>query len=107
MPSDLFYHSTDKKGNKIYRSYELEKFWQLGFSSVGFLTLDSAKYCAKYLQKFNSSEGKPPPFTLQSRKPPIGIGAINDNMIKTDKVYANGKYTKLPRAYLNHIKRQI
>lgn len=104
-PDDMYYFGKDNKGNAIYRSEELEKLWQKGYSSIGELTKDSAKYCAKYLQKLNDlPEGRPKPFTLMSRKPAIGTEAINESMLRTDRVYANGKYTRVPRAYLEYVK---
>lgn len=105
LPSDTSFFGYDKKHNKIFRSATIEKLWDKGFSSVGDVTFDSALYCAKYLQKLVKVDDKPKPFTLMSRKPAIGVISINSNNLLTDKIYANGKYIKLPRSYLNFIEK--
>lgn len=106
-PPDLMFFKIDKSGEPIFRSSIIEKLWKNGFSSIGELTKDSAKYCAKYLQKLNVIDNKPMPFTLMSKKPAIGVNSINSNMINTDKVYANGKYIKLPRSYLRFLEKSF
>lgn len=52
FPDDAVFFQKD--GNVIlYRSKLLESVWKKGFSSVGEVTLETAKYCAKYLNKLN------------------------------------------------------
>lgn len=88
----------DKRGNPIYISATLSKLWKNGFHSIGALTYDSAKYCAKYMQKFNFKDGKKA-FTLQSRKPAIGYNYAmehSDSISKTGKVYIDGKEYNAP-----------
>lgn len=98
---DLFFHSIDKKGIKIYRSPTLEKLWTKGFSSVGDLSFDSALYCAKYMQKsLDKDDNRVKPFTIMSLKPGIGANAINAKMLLTDKIYFNGKHIPIPRYFL-------
>lgn len=88
----------DKRGNPIYTSAKLSKLWKNGFHSIGALTYDTAKYCAKYMQKFNLKDGKKA-FTLQSRKPAIGYNYAmehSDSISKTGKVYIDGKEYNAP-----------
>lgn len=85
----------------LYRSAFLESVWTLGFSSVGQVTLYSAKYCAKYLQKFKKVPAYlTQPFITMSNRPGIGFYAINSNSLVTDKIYRDGHYVKIPRYYL-------
>lgn len=88
----------DKRGNPIYVSPVLSSLWKFGFHSIGALTYDSAKYCAKYMQKFNVKDGKKA-FTLQSRKPAIGYNYAmehSESISKTGKVYIDGKEYNAP-----------
>lgn len=65
------------------------------------MSYDSARYCAKYLQKLNELDNLEPPFTLMSRKPGLGDPFGENVDLKTDKVYIpGGFYKKLPRYYL-------
>ena len=96
---DLEYFKNDG-GVKLYRSKTLEKLWPLGFSSVGDVTLNSAKYCAKYLQKRDKNGLQP--FITMSLKPGIGAKYFEShyNLLNSDKLYFNGGYVKLPRYFL-------
>lgn len=96
--ADRQFLKRDKRGNPIYVSATLSKLWKNGFHSIGALTYDSAKYCAKYMQKFNFEDGKKA-FTLQSRKPAIGYNYAmehSDSISKTGKVYIDGKEYNAP-----------
>lgn len=100
-PSDLVYLKTTAKGEVIYRSSWLEKLWTFGFSSVGEVTVDSSKYCAKYLQKLNSYPSwVQKPFITMSNRPGIGYNAFNPSCLSSDRIYHNGKGIKVPRYYL-------
>ncbi|QXP45033.1 replication initiator protein [Microvirus mar8] len=104
QPEDLFFWQKDKKGNCLYRSPKLEKLWSKGFSSVGDVTLDSAKYCAKYLQKFNDiPENLAKPFVQMSNRPGIGFQAISPSSLTGDRIYNRGKSIKVPRYYLKKL----
>lgn len=105
-PSDLVPFFRDKKGNQIYLSDFVSSVWSKGFITVGSLSLESAKYCAKYLQKMqkNYTFFKVKPFVLMSLKPGIGLKAFQlkeDIFLKSDKIYFNGKSCKIPRYFLN------
>lgn len=104
---DKYFFFVDKKGQKQFRSPMLEKLWNKGFSTVGEMSFESAKYCAKYLQKIPPSYfDKLKPFLLMSRRPGIGAGALKDSWLITDKVFVNGKYIKVPRFFLSMFERQ-
>lgn len=45
------YYWRNSKGNKLYRSEELEKLWKLGNSEIGEVTFESAAYVARYCVK--------------------------------------------------------
>lgn len=92
------YLRRDKRGNTIYTSSVLSSLWKFGFHSVGDLSFSSAKYCAKYMQKFNFANGKKS-FTLQSRKPAIGYEFAVKNvesLCRSGKVYIDGKEYNMP-----------
>lgn len=93
----------------LFRSRTLESVWTYGFSSFGQLTFDSAKYCAKYMQKMNDfPQGCEKPFTLMSNKPGIAFDYVNQNedFLIDDKIYNNSHYIKTPRYFLKVLERQ-
>ncbi len=95
---DRYFLKYDKRGNPIYCSDTLSKLWKLGFHAIGDISFDSAKYCAKYMQKFNFVDGKKA-FTLQSRKPAIGYNYAVQNvesLCRSGKVYIDGKEYAMP-----------
>lgn len=102
-PNDLIYLQ-GKGENVIYTSKLLEQIWNKGFISVGDLSLKSAKYCAKYMQKaiFKNDNKRVKPFVTMSLKPGIGAKWFENNFksLDTDKIYIDGNYHKLPRYYL-------
>lgn len=101
-PDDLFYLGKDKKGIVLYRSATVEKCWKKGFSSVAIeMTPEVLKYVAKYMQK--RPEGRDPPFVQMSNRPGIGYNGIDDRLVKSDKLYLNGRFIKLPRYYLKKL----
>lgn len=107
-PPDMYPFQRDKKRIMMYRSPMLEKIWKAGFSSVLEVTLQSAKYCAKYMQKFNflvEERKLEPPFTLMSNRPGIGYNAISAECLTADRIYNNGKSIKVPRYYLKVLER--
>lgn len=104
QPLDLF---ALKCRDNLYRSPTVEKLWKCGYSSVGAVNLDTALYCAKYLNKVNPPpRGQNKPFTLMSLKPGIGFGVIDPKTILCDRIYHNGKGVKLPRYYLKVLERE-
>ena len=99
-PQDLKFFCKDNKGSRLYRSKVLEECWTKGFSSVGELTFDSAKYCAIYMQK-KPKDGRLKPFLAMSRRPGLAHDALNKDWLLTDKVYCNGKYITIPRYFID------
>lgn len=100
---DMFFWCKSKRGGDLFRSPLLERCWSYGYSYVGELSLSTAKYCAKYLQKyafekFPELKNRVPPFTFMSTHP--GIGGSYEPCLSTDKLYKGGKWVKTPRYYL-------
>lgn len=105
-PDDLFFWQKDGK-DILYRSPQLEKLWKFGFSSVGDVTINSARYCAKYMQKLQKiPDGLVKPFTGMSLKPGIGYNAISAECLTGDRIYHSGKSVKVPRYYLKVLERE-
>lgn len=110
FPSDAVLFDTR---DKLYRSKLLECCWTKGFSSVGKVSFDSALYCAKYMNKFQFIEAKCwkrdipviPPFVQMSNRPGIGFNSVYRCDLKSDRIYRNGKSTKIPRYYLKVMER--
>lgn len=82
-PSDLVYHS-QRKGNIVYRSAQIEKLWKYGFSTVQPCGIGVSRYCARYVTKKFVNDSKSfepcqdsfyPEFILQSVRHG-GMGAL-------------------------------
>lgn len=105
-PHDLEILSTKAK---LYCSKFVESVWhggedispyKQGFVSVGVDVNEvTAKYCAKYLAKFNKvKDGCIKPFTLMSRKPGIAFASVTSELL--DKgLFVDGKRHVLPRYF--------
>lgn len=105
-PSDLFFWQKEQNGAALYRSPELEKLWTYGFSSVGDVSVDSAKYCAKYMQKLQKlPDGLVKPFVGMSNRMGIGYDSIDPASLTADRIYHAGKSVKVPRYYLKVLER--
>lgn len=106
-PTDIEYYKTDKSGCDLFKSVEVSNIWQRGFITVGKVTLQSAKYCSKYMQKLNTLRaGCIPPYTVMSNRPGIGYWKINCADLADDKLYRDGKSIHLPRYYLKVLERE-
>ncbi len=104
---DLEFFKRDGKGSMLFRSFALEKLWPYGFSTVGEVNFESAKYCSKYMQKltrFSSFELKP--YTFMSLKPSIGINYVSDDDLKRGYCYLFGKKVFLPRSFYKSFERK-
>lgn len=106
---DMYYWSKSKSGQDLYRSPLLESCWKNGYSYIGQLDIRTAKYCAKYLQKFAIThilelQSRVSPFTFMSTHP--GIGGSFEKCLSTDKLYKAGKWVKTPRYYLKQAESQ-
>lgn len=94
-----------KGTSRYYKSHFLETVWSHGFVNVTEVTLDSAKYVAKYLQKMLSfKDGRQPPFTTQSTHPGIGFNAIDARDLVDDCIIVKGRRIPLPRYFLKQLK---
>lgn len=100
FPRDCVYFFS-RNGHAVYKSDFVAKIWKRGYISVEDVTLDSAKYCAKYLQKLSKlPSGLNPPFTLMSNRPGIGFDEHDFSYLETDKLYIRGRYISTPRYLL-------
>lgn len=103
FPTDCYFWQRDGSVD-LFRSPFLEKIWTKGFSSVGKVTLQTARYCAKYMQKWQFDNllksDLTPPFVQMSNRPGIGYGAISADCLVDDRIYHNGSFVKVPRYYL-------
>lgn len=100
FPSDCVYFFS-RNGHSVYKSDKVFKIWKHGYISVEEVSIDSAKYCAKYLQKLQKlPPGVNPPFTLMSNRPGIGFDEHDFSYLETDKLYHHGKYISTPRYLL-------
>lgn len=117
-----------QRGNRIYRSATLEKFWPYGNSEIGAVTFKSAGYVARYILKKQNGTfaeraysivdaetgeivGKRlPPYTQMSLKP--GIGKSWYDKHKTDlfphdyAVLPDGRQTEVPAYYRELLARE-
>lgn len=108
QPKDMWFWCVDNKKTKLFRSSTIEKLWSFGFSSVGDLNIDSAKYCAKYMQKaLLDNDERERSFVGMSTRPGIAYSCINAKMLETGKIYYNGKYIKLPRYFLKVLEKYV
>lgn len=104
QPDDLVFHFR-KKGINYYKSAFVANVWQNGFIVVSPCTEKAIKYSAKYLTKLDIRFHEVPPFTLMSRRPGIGAGAITDSMAVTGLVYRNDKSFQIPKFYLDKLEK--
>lgn len=102
-----------RDGIRLYRSPEIESCWTAGFSTVGYVTFESAAYCARYcLKKLTGKRASEygdlkPEFNLMSRRPGIGsawFGKYHDECYFLDgrtMCRNHGVNFRLPRYYDN------
>lgn len=108
-----------KRGNVLYQSETLNKLWGHGFASIGAVTYQSAKYCARYvMKKITGDRAKDhykrvdtetgeiykidPEYQKMSLRPAIGRGffeAYNEDIYPDDFVVIDGKKVRSPRYY--------
>lgn len=100
-----------RNGINLYRSAELEKLWEYGFSTVGDVTFESAAYVARYLLKKVLGTaadahyaGKRPEFTHMSRRPGIARSwyeRYKGDCFPDDFVVYKGRKVGVPKYYGN------
>lgn len=111
FPDDAWFFQRDSKGVELFRSPLVERVWKKGFSSVGMVSLDTALYCAKYMNKFqfdikhSISDNLYPPFIQMSNRPGIGFDCVYRSDLASDRLYRDGKSVKIPRYYLKVMER--
>jgi len=93
----------------LYTSESLSELWNLGFSTIGDLTFESAAYCARYVTKKITGDlakdhyqGRKPEYCTMSRRKGIGYGWIEkyrNDVYPFDEVIIRGKKMKPAKAY--------
>lgn len=117
---DRYHWRTDEKGNKSYRSPELEKLWDLGNSEVTDLNFTTAGYVARYSLKKKHGEMarekytvldpetgellglKKPEYATMSNRPGIGkkwYDRYKSDIFPCDYVVMNGREYPVPGYY--------
>ena len=105
QPDDLVYLKTTKKGQELYKSDFLADVWSYGFVGVGALTMKTAPYCTKYMQKLDKREHNVKPFSTMSLKPGIGFGVITPYDLARKDYVIEGHHYPVPKAYINYLSR--
>lgn len=115
--SDRVPHRESENGT-IYRSPLLEKLWPYGFSEIGNLEYDSARYVASYVQKKVTGKKQEahytmmredgeilsllPEFARMSRRPAIGLRWLEkyaDDVYNYDVCFVGDKKLRPPAYY--------
>lgn len=121
--SDRIPHRETESGT-VYRSPHLEKLWTHGFSEIGQLEYDSARYVAGYVQKKVTGKAAPehyqkiqpdgeiisivPEQARMSRRPAIGLNWITEytsDVYNEDCVVIGGKKLKTPAYYDKYLEK--
>lgn len=118
--SDRQYWKQTGSGSKLFRSKELEKLWEYGFSSIGDVNFESAAYVARYIMKKVTGQGKhdqhykftdletgevlekKSEFNKMSLKPGIGyewFKKYKSDVYPHDYVVINGRKVRPPKYY--------
>lgn len=100
---DLTIYKMTKDGNVLYNSKILHKLWGKGFSPIGNVTIQSAQYVAKYINKApDHLPDLEPPYNNSSRRPGLGIKFLEKNyqhIYQHDFLMLEKRKYKPPRAY--------
>lgn len=117
---DRKFHRYSDQGNKIYTSATLNRLWPKGFAEFGDAEPGSIAYVFKYILKKKSRKEKKKPnyierdgiqykvaheFIESSRNPGIGAHMRQSNSIKKGFLTVNGVKKKLPKYYLEHLRK--
>lgn len=106
-PKDLQYFRSNERGDKIYKSANLDKLWQKGHTEVGSVTFESAGYVARYASKKlvhgNDKDHDFHPISKKSTRPAIGkrfLEKYYKDIFNYGKlILENGSHTSIPRYY--------
>lgn len=118
--TDKVPHYKSAQGHQVFRSATLDELWKKGHAEFGYATPSSIAYIFKYILKKKTRKEKREPLIIQlpsgdyevehefieaSRNP--GIGAIGRDSPSNKKGFlAVGNFkAKLPKYYLEHIKK--
>lgn len=116
-------YSTDRHGNTLYTSKELDELWQKGMTTLGTVNETTAAYCAGYTMKKRKEHAeiatvhldtgeirhKTPEYGRMSLRP--GIGAtwikkhLTDVFTQDAAIFPGGRRCKTPRYYYNYLKK--
>lgn len=110
---------TNKRGEQIWTSKELEDIWGMGFCTIGSVSFASAAYVARYVLKkvtgdraakqYERVDGETgevyqiqPEYATMSRRPGLGASwfeKYSADVYPSDEVIINGKKFRPPRYY--------
>ena len=97
---------TERMGNSVFRSEELEDVWGQGMCEIGTVTYGSAMYVAKYIIQKNAAEFYPsgiqPEFATMSNRPGIGkpwYDKWKGDVYPSDQIVIDGQVSKPPAYY--------
>lgn len=113
---DKTFFKTSVKGARLYRSALLEELWPYGFSSIGALNYQSAKYAAGYCRKKITGKAaadhygeREPEFAIFSKHPKIGDAWYQQNkhwLWKEDRIEMFGRTFRPPIAFEETFKKE-
>lgn len=113
-------HYVSPGGHQVYTSPTLSKLWPFGNAEFGYAEPSSIAYLFKYILKKKSRKEKKKPYNIEhdgvtydvehefieaSRNPGIGAWLRNSQSIRKGFLSVDGKKTKLPKYYLEHLKK--
>lgn len=113
-------HRLSDQGHQIYTSKELTQLWGYGHVEFGFATPASIAYLYKYILKKKSRKEKEQPLELEidgttyevahefiesSRNPGIGASLRGSSSINKGYLAVNGVRQKLPKYYMEDLKK--
>lgn len=113
-------HYFSPAGHQVYTSKTLSELWPFGNSEFGFAEASSIAYLFKYILKKKSRKEKQKPYNLEidgitydvahefieaSRNPGIGAWMRDSDSIKKGYLTVNGQKKKIPKYYLEHLKK--
>lgn len=95
-----------RMGSNVFHSKEIGKAWKFGLHEVSLAEPGCMAYVAGYCVKKlrDRSSHIVPPFTLMSRKPGLGFGALyTQTDLHSLKIYLDGDALSMPRFYKNRL----
>lgn len=114
-------HRLSDQGHQIFVSETLTRLWGKGFVEFGFASPATIAYLFKYILKKKTRKEKEQPLEIEhdgttyevahefiepSRNPGIGASLRGSKSINKGYLTVNGVRTKLPKYYLEHLKRE-